>query len=465
MQITDPLTNPQLFIEKAKSEVLQQIQAGSTVRATVVAPPKNGLVELAMGGQTLFAKTNLKVSQGENLLLDVVKAGPKLELAVIKAPTMESLKADILRTLMPKQVSLQQLVNTIKLLTGEQVSARHSIAPNGVQNTATPLVNMPNAAPGGFSQEATQQLLQSILANAQSQTLNQATGVTPTIQSPVSQKMAEVLAAAFSATKKGEVTDPKSLQATPKDVQFAKQLQIILNHAVSDKSPLTPERLKLALHQSGLLLESNLAQGQPITVDIKSSLLKLLFFLKPLVMHAQATHLSTSSSVQAGSIAANSNILLRLMTELMAQSEGALARIQLNQMASLPQEESARQVWQFELPFNHSDKTEHVGIQIQRDEVSKEGEENTNWSVKLQFNIEPTGPITAHLILIGEEISSHFLATRSSSAETIEKMLPKLSAAFVAAGLKIGTVTAHHGDVNKAVTEYQPDFPILDERA
>jgi len=551
MQITDPLTNPQLIIEKVNSEILQKITAGSMLRATITEIQKNGLIELQLAGQTILAKSELSVTRGETLLINVIKAGKSPELAVVKEPTVQSLTASALRALMPKQASVQQLINTLRVLTGNPVNLLPVASQNSPQIASSPIPQTANLNPSptlatsqgtipllqwsGMSRQSTQ-LLAQILNQGLPSSGEKAPSMMPVEKLSLEQGAAiKTLATALATAAKGEVAtapmqtissstptssdkpmeallatisaklkvDTQSLQpaqllgkglpppskaiytlaaamiAASKggsrpsiaglDKQLAMQISAILNHAGSDQTPITPERLKQALNQSGLLLESQLAQGQTINVDLKSSLLRLLFLLKPLAPPPQPGQPVDSASTQANQPGnppgAGGSLLARLVAELLTQADGALARIQLNQFASLPQEDSVRQVWQFELPISHSDGTENIGIQIQREGAEGNNDDAAAWSVKLQFNIEPAGPINAHLILVGKEISSHFLAARPSSAETIERLLPKLTEAFLLAGLEIGKLTARQGDATNAPPDYQPGFPILDERA
>jgi len=276
MQITDPLSNPQLIIEKIKSEVQHQLRAGSTVHAAVINTEKGGLVELKIGGQTLLAKTDIKITTGDNLLLSVIKAGTKPELAIIKEPTVESLKIAAMRTLMPKQASLQQLVNSLKLIIGAPTTP--TVQPN------SPMANQPLASPpqpvlqanpniktltastnttwSGINQRAIQTLFQTITAS----TTLPGKSLSGIPASSLNQHSVEVIAAALSAASKGQPFNPKISEISAKDVRLARQIETIFNHAGSDKAPVTPERLRQALNQSGLLLESNLALGQAPTV-------------------------------------------------------------------------------------------------------------------------------------------------------------------------------------------------------
>ena len=285
-------------------------------------------------------------------------------------------------------------------------------------------------------------------------------------------KTAEWLASMFTASAKASAPQLPAAQlsaAASTEKQLAQQITALLNQGGDNRQPVTPERLKQALNQSGLLLEAQLAQGQPVSVDMKSSLLRLLFLLKPLASADQPKAAMDQSSAatqqQPAPPTTAASLFTRLAAELLAQTDGALARLQLNQLASLPQDEVQRQVWQFELPITQAGGGDSIGIQIQREGESTDQTEGAAWSAHLKFNIEPAGPISAQLILVGKEISSHFLAARSESAKTIERLLPDLSKAFIAAGLEVGRITARQGDIEQKPTDYQPGFPILDEHA
>jgi len=137
----------------------------------------------------------------------------------------------------------------------------------------------------------------------------------------------------------------------------------------------------------------------------------------------------------------------------------------VNQLASLPSNESPQQVWHFELPIRQPDGTDSFRVRLGRQRKSVDGKEENIWSVNLDFDLEPLGPVTSCLILQGDEITSHFIAEREQSAERLEQAMPILSEAFVRAGLRIGSMTTGHGRAtSQEDAPPRTPYPLLDEK-
>ncbi|HXK57730.1 MAG TPA: flagellar hook-length control protein FliK, partial [Gammaproteobacteria bacterium] len=218
------------------------------------------------------------------------------------------------------------------------------------------------------------------------------------------------------------------------------------------------ENIRLAFARSGLFLESALATGSAPPDDMKRSILELLLQLRPLLAAAQSAHQPVSSqAIERGFDPVG------FFTELVSHAEGSLARILFNQLSSLPGDNANQQIWQFELPYRHNESCDSFRVQIEREtKQGKKGIQETLWSVGLDFELEPIGPIHARLVLTGEEISSRFTAEYAETARLLEEALPHLANAFSRAGLKVGTLSAVRGTTENAP---RPRFPLLDEKA
>jgi flagellar hook-length control protein FliK len=85
--------------------------------------------------------------------------------------------------------------------------------------------------------------------------------------------------------------------------------------------------------------------------------------------------------------------------------------------------------------------------------------------VTLDFDLEPAGAISAKLTLNEEEISTAFLAQRLESVALVEQHLPRLNAAFIRAGLKVGSLSARQELAPKRPEQQLAPLTLLDEKA
>lgn len=434
MQITDPISNPRLFIEQTRSDALQQLRPGQLVRAVVEVPADRGIAQLNIGGIKMPVKTGMKLEIGQQLALDVVKAGNIPEFRVIREVTPATTQALALKGILPKQLPLNQLLDALKSLTTIQ---------------QTPVITTGAASAGVNNGLDTlfQQLLQ------QTTSTRPLTSAGP---SPLERNL-QLIANALQINQGGN-------RANSPAIELARQIRQLINQALSNGQPVTGAAIRQALNQSGLFMEPHLLNGQPVQNDLKGNLLKLLETLRPMLTTTQLLGESPVGKT-ADTATALQLIAARLFAELHHQAEGALARIQLHQLASLPQDENShKQLWQFELPISHPEGHDEFLIQFEKETRPAEQAEE-RWSVTLNFNLAPTGPVCARLSLMADEISSHFTAELTDGVKRIEQLLPTLHEAFTKAGLKVGKLSACLGTAVRRPDQPISPLPLLDERA
>lgn len=157
--------------------------------------------------------------------------------------------------------------------------------------------------------------------------------------------------------------------------------------------------------------------------------------------------------------------LPRLMQELSRQAEGALSRIQYNQLASLPQEDPNRQIWQLDLPLRNGNRLDAFHLRIEEERNGAEqSAEGASWTINLEFELSPLGPIQVRVGILGETVSGTFWAQRRETANLISRRLEELQTGFERVGLEVGKLKSLVGtrpDLKPAATE----SPILDEKA
>lgn len=207
-----------------------------------------------------------------------------------------------------------------------------------------------------------------------------------------------------------------------------------------------------ALTSSGLFLEARLAanpQVSPMGQDMKAGLLVLRQALAAWLAGAprapEARHLGrTPPPPYRGSGArAQPSATPSLPTDaapsavgqrLLAESEQALARQELLQIASLPpgENEAEAQVtrWMFEMPFTTPQGAAVAQFEIARDGRGRAGEAQPVWRAAFSLDIEPLGPIHARVSLAGRHATVTLWAERESSLERLSEGRDLLQAAL-----------------------------------
>ena len=127
---------------------------------------------------------------------------------------------------------------------------------------------------------------------------------------------------------------------------------------------------------------------------------------------------------------------------LIAQTDGALARQTLLQVASLPDQPDrpradAAQRWTFEVPFATPQGTSIAQFEVSRDgRIPKSDPQARVWRARFSLDVEPMGPVHALIALAGDRASVTLWAERISTATRLQDNAPLLSDALRAAALE-----------------------------
>ncbi len=136
------------------------------------------------------------------------------------------------------------------------------------------------------------------------------------------------------------------------------------------------------------------------------------------------------------------NRIGNLRTDLLRQTETALARIQLHQLASQPREaERGLLEWLFELPVRRGDDIDLWSIRFAREQTdshAKKRRAQHSWSVQLAFDLPGLGPVQAQISLRGERVSTRFWAGQEQVLPLFRDNLQALQKMFGDAGLEVG---------------------------
>jgi len=136
------------------------------------------------------------------------------------------------------------------------------------------------------------------------------------------------------------------------------------------------------------------------------------------------------------------------INHLRKQLEGALSRIQLHQLASLPAAtDSTDRAWVLELPVRYNDDTQLMHISIDTDESgsNNNGSMQSTWTANLAFDLPDLGAVHARISLHGEQLSTIFWAPSATTAARFQSALPALNDRLATVGFKAPRVQALHG--------------------
>lgn len=255
----------------------------------------------------------------------------------------------------------------------------------------------------------------------------------------------------------------------------------------------TARGLQQAIRDTGLFLESKLAQlahggTAEVGTDLKAALLRLQALLsdtpRPAITATATTPTTTlpqdeqpelpapplrniplqAQAASAPSLA-HAQVAAAALDELQRQTEGTLARVQLNQLASLPSTTETQPSWLLELPIRHQAQVDLFHLRIEREAQNKSvaATEGRPWVVTLAFDLPGLGPVHARVAVLGEQVSTTFWAEQARTTQAFHNHLETLRQNLHQAGLGVGNLNCHTGQPPYPPSTPQP--PIMDTRA
>jgi hypothetical protein len=142
------------------------------------------------------------------------------------------------------------------------------------------------------------------------------------------------------------------------------------------------------------------------------------------------------------------------LQQLLSDTDGAIARQTLLQVASLPGQADAATGrvdpttprWSFEIPFATPQGTAMAQFDISRDGGGREaGAAKPVWRARFSLDVEPAGPVHAMVSLTGERTSVRMWAERPATAAQLRAGVSQLSQALSRAELQPGDIVVRDG--------------------
>lgn len=130
------------------------------------------------------------------------------------------------------------------------------------------------------------------------------------------------------------------------------------------------------------------------------------------------------------------------------QADGAIARLKLMQLASLPDADPARPQspeLRFEIPFAYGHQLAVAQFQIARDGRSTGEDRRRGWTLRFAMHLAGAGEVGAEIGLLGRSVNVALWASEPALAADLEAMLPELAPALAGLGLEPGAIRIRHG--------------------
>lgn len=475
------------------------LQTGAQLTAMVVQAKGGNQYVLEVfqpGGQNrvqVTAESVTALDSGGPLQLEVVKGGPPLQVRVMPQQTgVDGTPVEnALRQFLPKQ---QELSSLISQLADFAKSGGQTALPADIRQLAKNLLaSLPDKSTlvnaEGLKQAVRDSglFLESKLAQlAQSDARAGGKAVDPSLPNDLKAKLL-VLAEALSGraapsapnAQPGQAATAQSAGATsnartaqnPANAQSAPNAANAPNsHAAPSATPAnTPVVVALQPlpNPAAAPLQASATAGQPAaTANAGQDAV------------ATAVPPGQGSAVTAPTLAGEQAAVASLggatepaLKDLTSQTEGALAKLVLNQLASLPQPDANQQIWRFDIPFTLAGHPESARLEIER-EAKREGgsrgesaAENTPWTVTVELSPPGLGKFGGKVTLHQGAINAFFWSDDPVTAELVQDNLPLLQARLEAAGLKTGRLDASVGVAPSSGANGRPPTPLLDLRA
>jgi hypothetical protein len=253
--------------------------------------------------------------------------------------------------------------------------------------------------------------------------------------------------------------------ASPRPAESLQQFANILRDAGIRLDQLSPAQVRRAVQHSGLFHEARLAHAMPPEpADTKTRLLQLLtrFEADVGLDPARPRPAPDAGDTSAPPRGAVMDSLLARLTRLV---EASVSRIQLQQAATLPTEESPRQAWQIDLPVQLPDESHDLMLRIERDRTADDAHGGSTWAVNLAFQFDSIGTLQTRIGLSGERVSATFWSDRGSTHQRVEQRLPALQQAFEAQGLEVVHLSGVLGAPAESLIRVPVPDKLLDEHA
>ena len=271
----------------------------------------------------------------------------------------------------------------------------------------------------------------------------------------------------------GLFADLAAVAAKPAPVlpeQAMRAIAHLLGLRLSGGSAPTAEDVQQAFTRSGVFHEAALARGTPQLAagNLKQGLLALRAALGAVADGAEKAVGTVGHGVplrppRRGALPDAQPSRLPMIADdapphevartLLTETDAALARMRLAQVASLPdggdppvqRSEAGTANWTFEVPLALGKETAILQFHVERDGKSGGADDDAIWRLAFSMDVETTGAVYVQLRFGGGRIGAQLWAERTETVSLLRERLDELREMLVASDLDTGDLQVRRG--------------------
>ncbi|BAS00693.1 hypothetical protein BV133_3099 [Blastochloris viridis] len=420
------------------------LTAGQVVDARVLAVMDNGAVRLAIAGLTVEATTTAHLTVGSTVRLLAEEQGGTLKLSVIDRPQPAATSAEAMRapgadtalaaplarvvsTLMARQSSLAPLFADLEQMLGSAAAANGKVPtlPAEVLAAAAKVLDFRLSTRDATDpiQILTSFLRSGVFHDAANPRLATATAA----DGGLMQRLGHALEQVVGAQPAGGASQGAAAPQTEQGLTLRALIGLLALAEPKTAGGMMASPMPLPDLKSALADLRNAILGA-----LGEDGARLAAMMPPRTEAARPPRRGTPPRAQpaADPLLGNTFSPGEALRTLLAETEGALARLSLAQLAcsdaeigtSGGVEKGAAPGWTFEVPLLADGRTSIAQIEIRRDESRSAAtdEQVRGWSVRFSIDVDPVGPVHAMLALRGAELSVSLWAERPAAVEQLQ---------------------------------------------
>ena len=237
-------------------------------------------------------------------------------------------------------------------------------------------------------------------------------------------------------------------------------LQVLAQRIVAPAGKVQAPDIEKAVARSGVFLEAALAAAAPVRGDAKAALLNLRAVLEKFLGGTPPTNPPAQREspplrelpprAMATEPLPLPDAPRDLARALHSQTDAAISRVKLGQLAALPDAPNSARPSQpelrMELPFLIGQELVMAQLQIAQDGRRHESNRKRGWTMRFAMNFSQTGEVGAEVGLLGKSVNVALWAAEPETAEALNAALPDLARALEALGLDPGAVRIRSGE-------------------
>ncbi len=467
----------------SESGAVRNWNSGQILQAVVSQSPGGNQAIIQIGNLKISAQTNIPLSAGEKLTLEVVKTGKLPLLRILRPASEAALLENLVRSALPKQSGLPPLL--ANLLQAAQAGNPYQLPASvlkAVQDILARLPDSQNISRPEILRNAIQQsgiFLESKLAelassSRSSNTSTQYQALQSAVQTDTKTGLLRLQQQLVNIIKQDISSNTAQYPASNYARRFALQTELI-----QSVRPLSQDTLKQiaatvirpATAQLAPLTLSLIAAGNPAAanlskpLDMVSRLLPALQSLYP----PPANLYAGSPQAPATATLLNTDNLRQMLNLLLGQTEASLSRLQLMQTQSHPLETEQKPAWILELPVKYQERTDVFQLRISRDRGAQQDNESgekqpEHWMIQIAFELEELGPVRARVRLAANELNAVFWIEQEQTTMLFRRHLTNLQQKLEASGIGIGQITCMTG-IPPSVLNHGNERNVFSEKA